>query len=349
MIELRNIGNDNNLLNREKENYSKIKHPLMPRFYGTVKDGGYIVIEYINGQILERFQMSGDDIFTIIFEIMLILKYFHENELIYRDLKPNNVIIDENKTVVLIDFDRLSKYERDGHYTADLSSDFIAPKIIKTNAYSVASDVYSLGKMIEYMIDKTESLKTNRFNEYTKLKRISAKCLNESPKKRPPIRELFKIFITLFQNNVKIGDLIVKYDNHYHNFGIFHELMKSYYKHNIPKEQFFFGIIYYKGIYVEKSIDRSIYYLSFSANNNNKYAQYKLCLIYLKGKYVNRDISKANSYFKLAANQKHIEALIMLGVSYIIGIGVACDKKKAIDYLTQARIENQQKSLFCSY
>ena len=38
---------------------------------------------------------------------MMIIHYFHTNKLVYRDLKPKNVMIDENKNAIIIDFDRM--------------------------------------------------------------------------------------------------------------------------------------------------------------------------------------------------------------------------------------------------
>lgn len=49
-----------------------------------------------------------EDKFTIIFELIMIINYFHKNGFIYRDLRPNNIIIDENKNAFFFfDFDQM--------------------------------------------------------------------------------------------------------------------------------------------------------------------------------------------------------------------------------------------------
>ena len=111
-------------------------HPFLPKFIGRIKDKDYIVIEYIKGQTLEKveeLELSFDDLTTVIFELLVIIKYFHDRGLIYRDIKPNNIMIDEQKTVVMIDFDRLigSGIENDNFEQAlDLNTDkYMAPEI----------------------------------------------------------------------------------------------------------------------------------------------------------------------------------------------------------------------------
>lgn len=147
------------LIEREKDNYAKMKYPFLPRFYGRVKNENYIAIEYINGKTLnhiKKMKLTFDEKLAIIFQLMLTIKYFHDNEMIYRDLKPNNIVIDANKTAVLIDFDRLIRIDDKSIRSKEIGTDFSDPKSVETGNFTYESDIYSLGKIIEYIMNNEE-------------------------------------------------------------------------------------------------------------------------------------------------------------------------------------------------
>ena len=114
------------LFEREKNNYKVISHPLLPKYYGSIDEKKSLIIEYINGHTLLSIEkIKRENKFSIIYEILLIIHYFHSKDLIVRDLKPNNIIIDENDTAVMIDFDRIIELDKtllnDDIGTVDLS------------------------------------------------------------------------------------------------------------------------------------------------------------------------------------------------------------------------------------
>ena len=101
---------------------------------------------------------------TILFEIMAIINYLHRNNFVYRDLKYDNVLIDQNKNIFLVDFDRMMKIDDKTEYdqcTKDFSSSFVDPEVNNGNI-SFANDVFSIGQMIYYIInEENPSLQIN--------------------------------------------------------------------------------------------------------------------------------------------------------------------------------------------
>ena len=67
-------------------------------------------IEFINGGILldiNEIQLNFNEKITIFFELMIIIEFLHRKGFIYRDLKPNNIIINNDNIAILIDFDQM--------------------------------------------------------------------------------------------------------------------------------------------------------------------------------------------------------------------------------------------------
>ncbi|KAK8854151.1 hypothetical protein M9Y10_016708 [Tritrichomonas musculus] len=346
------------LIKRESKNYSKIMHPFLPKFIGRIKDKDYIVIEYIKGQTLEKIaelELTFDDLTTIIFELLVIIKYFHDKGLICRDIKPNNIMIDEQKTVVMIDFDRLieSGKENDNfEHTLDLNTDtYMAPEIFdgEVTKYSFKSDIYSLGKVVEYLINQTESyhdpMKIKYQTEYSRIKQIFIKCIDKTDKNRPSISDLMNDFISKFQKEIFIEGLCSNYKMHFNNLNIFSKTFQNY-KANQPEEQIILGTIYFEGQYVTQNINKAIHYYSLAANQNHPDAQFILGVIYDEGQYVTQNINKAIHYYSLAANQNHPDAQFNLGTIYYEGQYVTQNIDKAIHYYSLAANQNHPYAQF---
>lgn len=151
---------DKYLMDREYNNYLKVNHPLIPKLIGTVHylfQEYSIVIEYIYGQTLDNYiiknKLDDTDKVYIITQLMAIIEYLHLNHFNYRDLKPDNIMIDVNKNVFLFDLNKMIFYNDASKY-AEFSNDF--PFIYAGSEYdngecSFISDVFSLGKVIYFI------------------------------------------------------------------------------------------------------------------------------------------------------------------------------------------------------
>lgn len=139
------------LIERERQNYLDIYYPFITNYYGYIEKNGSkrLLIEYIDGKTLDKIdtkKLTEKERYNIIFELMLTIQYLHSKEYIYRDLRLQNIMIDQNNDAVLIDFDRLIKFK--DQKTFNFNDAFIAPENEKT----FKSDVYSLGCVIYYIL-----------------------------------------------------------------------------------------------------------------------------------------------------------------------------------------------------
>ncbi|GLT64837.1 hypothetical protein SLA2020_373040 [Shorea laevis] len=102
----------------ERQVLSSLNHPLLPRLRGvlvTEKVVGY-AIDYCPGRNLHSLRkkqteemFSADIIRFYAAELVLALEYLHNSGIVYRDLKPDNIMIQENGHIMLVDFDLSAK------------------------------------------------------------------------------------------------------------------------------------------------------------------------------------------------------------------------------------------------
>ncbi|KAK8840052.1 hypothetical protein M9Y10_030985 [Tritrichomonas musculus] len=379
------------LLEREIGVYNDISHPLIPKYYGIIEgiNQTSIIIEYINGQTLQNIKdikLNEEQKIMAIFDLLCIFLYLHEKNYVYRDLKPNNVIVDENNQIVLIDFGGMinikEQNEEDNCFTKSFNDKYAAPENIHEEGIpSFKSDIYSLGKMIYFIL--MEDLPNNEnenFNIYQEIFikkwKIHQNCLHYNPDLRPSIHELIKNFlIVLFNENHFDSSIIEKINQKYHCYSLKYE-MKSlqeqlYYIHlilakhftlidmskaiyyftlangqNDPQTLFIFGTMYFEGKYVQRDIQKAMNYYILAADKNHVQSQIIVGLYYFENVYVKRNMNKVIHYFTLAANQNDQEAQYYLGLIYFEGTYVQQNVDKAIYYFELASNQNNIEAQF---
>ena len=321
---------------RERRNYLSIRFPFIVPYIGYIKFANkpkYLLLEYVEGESLDKYQLNNlndQEKYTIILELLLTICYLHSLKYVYRDLRLSNIMINQNKDAILIDFDHVRK-ENDETEDDVLTDNFCDQAVALEKKKTYKSDVYSLGYIIHYILYGKSPI----MNDKTEINEnfIFKSCLENDPTERPNIIMMTIQFLakTKFEGK-KVLHLISLVENQ-----------------NFPEINFILGFIYNEGKYVTQDISKAIHYFSLAANQNHPGAQFNLGVIYDEGKYVTRDINKAIHYYSLAANQNISEAQFNLGFIYFVGQYIEQNTKKGSYYIMLASINNNREFFLCAW
>ena len=134
----------------EKNILLKIDHPFIVKLVKSLKDENnvYFLLEYVKGK--ELFEVIRDIGYLTkeqtnfyIASIMTAINYLHERKIIYRDIKPENIIVLINGYLKLIDFGT-AKEIKDRTKTIIGTPHYMAPEVILGREYSFPVDFWSI-------------------------------------------------------------------------------------------------------------------------------------------------------------------------------------------------------------
>src|SRR6266571_1745076 len=150
---------------REAKILGKLVHRNLPSIHEhfTENDRSYLVMNYIEGKTLEEYleELGGgplpvDQLLAWAEELCDVLGYLHTRQppIIFRDLKPANVMIDESGHIFLIDFGiaRLFKPGQSRDTVALGSPGYAAPEQYGKAQSTPRSDIYSLGALLHHLL-----------------------------------------------------------------------------------------------------------------------------------------------------------------------------------------------------
>lgn len=154
--------NKSNMLIIEKEilNYCKHRNIIKLIDYFEDLENVYIITEYSeNGNLMKfmdsnRSKISFNTLKNIAYQICEAVCYLHENGIIHRDIKPQNIVVNNinNPTTKLIDFN-LSALN--GHKKSIKDTfgtlQYVAPEILQKKSYTENVDIWSLGVTLYYL------------------------------------------------------------------------------------------------------------------------------------------------------------------------------------------------------
>jgi tRNA A-37 threonylcarbamoyl transferase component Bud32 len=147
---------------QEARAVAKLSHPNVVSVIDAGEDGGhpYIVFEYVEGETLkQRINRVGaldpQEALAYAIEIGRGLTVAHARNMVHRDIKPQNVLIDSEGRAKLTDFGISRQLEQDGMTATGRvlgTTDYVAPEQAMGHGVDPRSDVYSLGVVLYEML-----------------------------------------------------------------------------------------------------------------------------------------------------------------------------------------------------
>ena len=260
---------------RETEIMINLNHENIVKFYGYFEDREYfykykeiykdkkdidkviedkpiicIVLEYIpNGNLNnymkkykskfsnknEYIPIKEDFIIKIFKQILNGLKYLHSKSIIHRDIKPDNILLDQNINAKISDFGLSALYKDENPenfnkddflfmtYSIVGRNDFLGPEMEKRKNYDYEIDIFSLGLTMLCLMSYENPIKFYSNKDSKKIyKKINFESINESYNQL--LRDLVKLMINddpllrptaqqAYDNLVQIEDIINKSNN----------------------------------------------------------------------------------------------------------------------------------------
>ena len=148
--------------NREAKAVTSLSHPNIVSIYDVENEGEfyYLILEYVEGMTLKDYMIKNpripiETIVHIAKQVAAGLSHAHQNGIIHRDIKPQNILMNENLTCKITDFGIARAY---GDTTLTQTNQmlgtvyYLSPEQARGNVATAQSDIYSLGILIFEMI-----------------------------------------------------------------------------------------------------------------------------------------------------------------------------------------------------
>ncbi|OMJ21992.1 cAMP-dependent protein kinase catalytic subunit PRKX [Smittium culicis] len=145
-------------ISNEKNILSFIKHSFIVNLKCSFQDirNLYMVMEFVpGGELFSHLRRAGrfptDVARFYASEIVLAIEYLHKHNIIYRDMKPENLLLDREGHIKIADFG-FAKYVTDRTWTLCGTPEYLAPEIIRGKGHGKPVDWWAIGILIFEMI-----------------------------------------------------------------------------------------------------------------------------------------------------------------------------------------------------
>ena len=150
---------------REANILATLSHPAIPKIFDYFSEANrsYLVMEFIEGQDLETVLNQNLDflserrVIEWAIQICDVLDYLHSYNppIIYRDIKPSNVMLDKHERIMLVDFG-IAKVFQTGQKGTMIGTEGYSPPEQYRGAAEPRGDLYALGATMHHLLTKRD-------------------------------------------------------------------------------------------------------------------------------------------------------------------------------------------------
>ena len=180
---------------QERQILAGLQHPYIGRLLdGGVTENGdpYLVMEYVDGVPIHRFcdqrRLDTRQRIALFLRVCEAVQFAHQNLVVHRDLKPDNILVAEDSTPRLLDFGTAkllspdlggagTEFTREGYLS--FTPQYASPEQVLGNPITTASDTYSLGVLLYLLLTGTHPY---RLKEITTQEMVRVVC-EQAPRK----------------------------------------------------------------------------------------------------------------------------------------------------------------------
>ena len=147
---------------REAKTLAKVRHERLVTLYNSDEENGqlYIVQEYLQGKslaelLIDEGPLQESEALKLFKQAAEGLACLHEAGLVHRDIKPDNIFVDEKKGLKLLDFGLVLDLELTRLTPENVALGtrlYLSPELIKSPSVTSASDVFQMGLIFHEML-----------------------------------------------------------------------------------------------------------------------------------------------------------------------------------------------------